>query len=58
MSDLLLPRPDAGVLAQVIIVSVAFGAAALALRRRRELRVFVMGMWVMTYAAMGLRAIH
>ncbi len=56
--DLLLPRTDAGVLAQLIIATVVFAALTWRLWHNKDARIFVIGLWVLTYGAMGVRAIH
>ena len=58
MTDILLPRTDAGVLTQVIVITVVFAFAVFANRKNSDVRIFVVGLWVATYAAMGLRAVH
>ena len=58
MTDLLLPRTDAGVLFQVIVVTVVFALATISFRRNRDVRILMVGMWVATYGFMGVRAIH
>jgi len=56
--DLLLPRTDAGVLAQLIGAVVFYGGLAIAVRRNRDLLVFVGGLAMITAAWFGLRALH
>jgi hypothetical protein len=56
--DLLLPSTDAGVLVQVVLVTLIFAVLMWLARRNRELRIFVAGGWIMTYALMALRAVH
>lgn len=56
--DLLLPRTDAGVLAQVIVATAVFAGLTWRFRRNKDVRIFVIGLWVLTYGAMGVRAIH
>lgn len=58
MRDLLLPTTDAGALTQLIAVGTVTVLAALALRRHRELRTFVTGVGVFTFALMAVRAVH
>lgn len=58
MIDLLLPRTDAGVALQVVVATVLFTSAAVAVRRHRELLVFVLGLATMTAAWFALRAVH
>ncbi len=56
--ELLLPRTDAGVLTEVILVALIGGVAFWLARHDRELRIFVAGCVVFTYAFFGLRAVH
>jgi hypothetical protein len=56
--DLLLPRTDGGVLVQLVLVTVTFASLMWIARRHREMRIFVAGGWIMTYALMALRAVH
>lgn len=58
MLDVLLPRTDAGVLAQFIVVIVVFALAIFALRRQPEWRLLVTGIGVLTLGLMAARAIH
>ena len=58
MIDLLLPRTDAGALAQAVGAAVLFAAAAIAVRRNRELLVFVAGLASITAAWFALRTVH
>lgn len=58
MIDLFLPRTDAGALAQAIGAAVLFAAAAIAVRRNRELLVFVAGLASITAAWFALRTVH
>lgn len=58
MLDLLLPRTDAGVLAQLIIATIVFALMTWRFWSNKDARIFVIGLWVMTYAAMGVRALH
>lgn len=56
--DVLLPRTDAAVLVQALVVFPALGAALVLLRRDREWRVLVLGMLMLTLAWFGLRSVH
>lgn len=56
--EVLLPRTDAGVAAQAVLVAVVGVAAFVAARRNREIRTFVLGCVIFTYAFFGLRAVH
>lgn len=58
MRDLLLPRTDAGVLVQVVVLGVGFAAAALAVRRNRDLLWFVGGLATFTAGLLALRTLH
>ncbi|MGI8795455.1 MAG: hypothetical protein ACR2IR_02515 [Acidimicrobiia bacterium] len=56
--DVLLPRTDAAVLVQALVVFPALGAALVAVRRDREWRLLVIGVLTMTAAWFGLRSLH
>ncbi|MGH8986813.1 MAG: hypothetical protein ACRDY6_23525 [Acidimicrobiia bacterium] len=56
--ELLLPRTDAGVLAQALVVFPALGIALVLVWRDREWRALVFGLLTMTTAWFGLRAVH
>ena len=56
--DVLLPRTDAAVLVQALVVFPALGLALVLARRDREWRVLVLGVLTMTVAWFGLRAVH
>lgn len=58
MSDLLLPRTDAGVAAQVVAAAVVYLIAFAAVRRSPELRRFIVGMATFTAAFFALRTVH
>lgn len=58
MTDLLLPRTDAGVAVQVLAVAALTVVALLAVRRQPELRVLVAGVSVFLFGAMAVRALH
>ena len=58
MTDLFLPSTDGGVFAQFVVVTVGFGAMMWWVRRREGTRVFVAGLWLVTYGLMAVRAIH
>ncbi|MGD9753132.1 MAG: hypothetical protein AB7W59_19230 [Acidimicrobiia bacterium] len=58
MRDFLLPRTDAGVLAQVITVAAVTLATTVALRHRRQVRTFATGVGVFLLALMAARALH
>lgn len=56
--DLILPRTDAGVLAQVVAVVVIGAVAVVATRSRRDWRLVALGSTLFALALMGLRALH
>ena len=56
--ELLLPRTDAGVLVQALVVFPALGIALVLVWRDREWRALVLGLLTMTTAWFGLRAVH
>jgi hypothetical protein len=58
MSDLLLPRTDAGVAVQALVVVPLLLGALVAVRRQSELRTFVLGVLLVTSGFMGLRTLH
>lgn len=58
MTELLLPRTDAGVLAQTVTASAVYAAALVAVRRNRELLWFVGGLATLTLGLFALRTLH
>jgi hypothetical protein len=58
MVELLLPRTDGGALAQALGAVVVFGGVAFAVRRNREMLVFVAGLATVTAAWFALRTVH
>lgn len=57
--DLLLPRTDMGALVQLVIVFVVFPPLIwLAVRRERDVGVFVTGIFVLLLGLMALRTVH
>jgi hypothetical protein len=58
MLDVLLPRTDAGVLTQFIVVITTFTLTVFWLRRQPEWRIFATGLGVLTLGLMAVRAIH
>jgi hypothetical protein len=56
--DLLLPRTDAGVAAQVIGAVVVFVVAGVLVRRSRDLLWFVGGLASVTFAWFAVRTLH
>ena len=58
MIEILLPRTDAGVTVQFVIATVVFALVLWRAWRSKDARIFVIGLWLVTYAGMGLRALH
>jgi len=58
MTDLLLPRTDAGAAFQVASAAVVYGPLLWATRRNREVQTFVFGLAVLTFAWFALRTLH
>ena len=58
MTELLLPRTDAGVLAQTVTAGAVYAAALVAVRRNRELLWFVGGLAALTLGLFALRTLH
>ncbi|MGH9110921.1 MAG: hypothetical protein ACRDZN_01250 [Acidimicrobiales bacterium] len=58
MVDLLLPRTDAGALAQAVGAGVVYAGALIAVRHNRDLQWFVGGLAALTFAWFALRAVH
>jgi hypothetical protein len=58
VSDLLLPRTDAGVAAQVIGAAAVYLIALVVVRRSPGLRRFIMGLATLTAAFYALRTLH
>jgi len=58
VGELLLPRTDTGVLAQLGLTLTALVAALWLVRRRSELRILVVGLATLALALMALRALH
>jgi hypothetical protein len=56
--DLLLPRTDAGALAQAVTAAVLYTGALVAVRRNRDLLWFVGGLATLTFAWFALRTVH
>jgi hypothetical protein len=56
--DVLLPRTDAAVLVQALVVFPAIAIALVLVRRDREWRLLVLGLLTLTTAWFGLRAVH
>ncbi len=58
LRDLLLPRTDAVVLLQAVIVTLLVGAGAWRVRHDRDLRRLVLGLGVFIAGLFMLRAMH
>lgn len=58
MSDLLLPRTDAGVAAQVVAAAAVYLIALVAARRSPEVRRLIVGLATLTAAFFGVRTLH
>jgi hypothetical protein len=56
--ELLLPRTDAGAVAQAVAAAVATAGALIAVRRNRDLVWFVGGLAALTFAWFALRTLH
>jgi hypothetical protein len=56
--ELLLPRTDAGAMAQAVAAAVATAGALIAVRRNRDLLWFVGGLAALTFAWFALRTLH
>lgn len=58
MSELVLPRTDAGVAVQVVVAVVVLLAGLWATRRRPDARLVVVGAGLVLVGLIGLRAAH
>ena len=58
MIEILLPRTDAGVVVQFVLATLILSLVIWRLWKRKDARLFVIGLWLVTYAGMGLRALH
>ncbi|MEA2024099.1 MAG: hypothetical protein U9N79_07380 [Actinomycetota bacterium] len=58
MIDVLLPATDAGVAFQFSVVLTVGIVGLIAARRRRDVRLLVIGLTVLLVSVMALRAIH
>ncbi len=58
MSGWLLPRTDAGVLAQLVVLLLTVGAGLWWTRQRPDARLVVIGAGLLLIALMGVRAAH
>ncbi len=58
MIEVLLPRTDAGVLFQLVVTNAVFVLVVWRWWRNTDVRIFVIGLWVLTVSLMGVRALH
>ncbi len=58
MLDFLLPRTDAGVVAQAVGAVIVFGAALAVAWRQPEVRLLVAGLGLTFFGFVGVRALH
>lgn len=58
MEELLFPRTDAGVVGQGVIVGLLFVLGYLRVRHDRDVRLFVVGLAVLTAGLFALRSAH
>lgn len=58
ITDLALPRTDAGALAQVVVALCMFAPGMWLVRKDRDLRAFVAGLGTLTFALFALRTLH
>jgi hypothetical protein len=58
MGEVLLPRTDAGALAQVVGAAVASTGALIAVRRSRHLMWFLGGIVTLAFAWFAIRTVH
>ncbi len=56
--DILLPRTDAGALAQVVVLAVTLVATLVVVRRSAEARLLVLGVGLVALGWMALRTLH
>jgi hypothetical protein len=56
--ELLLPRTDAGALAQAVTAALVAAGALVAVRHNRDLQWFVGGLASLTFAWFALRTLH
>ena len=56
--DLALPSTDAGAITQAVIALVILAAAYWFVRKQPEARSFVIGLAVLSFSLMALRAVH
>ena len=58
MKDLILPRTDAGVAVQLVVLVLAYLGAVALLRRQRDWLLLATGVAVLTLGFFGVRALH
>ena len=58
MGSLLLPGTDRAVVVEALVVFPCLIVALVRTRRDRELRIFVLGVFLVTLGFFGLRALH
>lgn len=58
LTELALPRTDAGALVQVVVAICVFAPGVWFVRRDRDLRAFVAGLATLTFAWFALRTLH
>ena len=56
--DLILPTTDAGVIAQLVFAAIVFASLLWRFWRNKDARVFIIGLSVLTFSLMGVRALH
>lgn len=58
MTEVFLPRTDAAVAVQAIVAAAVLTSTLIIVRRDPDLRIFVIGVAVMTVAWFGVRSLH
>ncbi len=56
--DILLPATDAGVLLQAVVWTALLALGIIVTRRNRDVRLLVVGIGILGYGLMAVRAIH
>ena len=56
--DILLPATDTGVLVQVVVWTALLVLGIIVTRRNRDVRLLVVGIGILGYGLMAVRAIH
>lgn len=54
----MFPATDAGVAIQLIVIAVVAVIGLALARRHPEIRILIIGIWLVTYGAIGVRALH